>query len=215
MKKTQIIEVALELFMEKGYEKTKITDIMRKVNLSKGGMYHHFSSKEEILESVIYHGLGEETNKLTVLIEDLPADKKIIAFAKGMEVSKFTQSLLEYEDSNKDSLVAYKIREANIYLCIPLLTEILRAGVKEGIYHTDFPKEIAEYLVLIVRSIVDGQTLPKEDDEAKLKRIKAFLDLIDRCLNPSKAHLKEIENVFFSDQHIDIESSKSEVSRYE
>lgn len=28
-------------------------------------------------------------------------------------------------------MVAYKIREANIYLCIPLLTEILRAGVKE------------------------------------------------------------------------------------
>jgi len=48
----EIIEAAIAEFIEKGYEKTSMESIAKRANLSKGGLYHHFKSKSEILFSV-------------------------------------------------------------------------------------------------------------------------------------------------------------------
>ena len=49
-----ILDVASRLFMEQGYEHTSIQNIIGCLGgLSKGAIYHHFKSKEDILEAVI------------------------------------------------------------------------------------------------------------------------------------------------------------------
>ena len=49
----RILDVAYSLFMEKGYEATSIQDIINGLGgLSKGAIYHHFKSKEDILIAV-------------------------------------------------------------------------------------------------------------------------------------------------------------------
>jgi len=48
-----IEEAALELFMEQGYHATSMRQIADKVGLALGGIYNHFSSKDEIFEGVI------------------------------------------------------------------------------------------------------------------------------------------------------------------
>ncbi len=45
----KILEVSLALFNEKGYEKTTIQDIVNALGMSKGAIYHHFKSKEDII----------------------------------------------------------------------------------------------------------------------------------------------------------------------
>ena len=48
-----ILDAAYRLFMEKGYERTSIQDIIDQLGgLSKGAIYHHFKSKEDILIAV-------------------------------------------------------------------------------------------------------------------------------------------------------------------
>ena len=42
----RILTTASKLFLEKGYEKTSLQDIIRETGLSKGAIYHHFSSKD-------------------------------------------------------------------------------------------------------------------------------------------------------------------------
>ncbi len=51
-KKQQVIQAATRLFSEKGFEKTSMTDICNTANVSKGLVYHHFQSKNEILEKI-------------------------------------------------------------------------------------------------------------------------------------------------------------------
>lgn len=51
--KEKIIEVAFELFLQKGYQKTSLADIIKKSALSKGAIYHHFSSKQKIYEATL------------------------------------------------------------------------------------------------------------------------------------------------------------------
>jgi AcrR family transcriptional regulator len=45
----EIIDAAMVEFAEKGFEKTSMDSIARRANLSKGGVYHHFKSKDDIL----------------------------------------------------------------------------------------------------------------------------------------------------------------------
>ncbi|MFP5384523.1 MAG: TetR/AcrR family transcriptional regulator [Bacteriovoracia bacterium] len=49
----QIIEAADKLFYEQGFEATSFSDIAKAVEISRGNFYHHFKSKDEILEAVI------------------------------------------------------------------------------------------------------------------------------------------------------------------
>ena len=59
----KILDVAQELFLTKGYEHTSIQDIIDGLGgLTKGAIYHHFKSKEEILSAVLdrlYAGKGD------------------------------------------------------------------------------------------------------------------------------------------------------------
>ena len=57
-----ILNTAQRLFVEIGYEKTSMQNIMDETGLSKGAIYHHFKSKEEIF-NVVAERIGEENVK--------------------------------------------------------------------------------------------------------------------------------------------------------
>ena len=52
----KLIEVAGELFGSRGYEATSIDDVLEQAGVSKGALYHHFSSKEALFEAVYRYG---------------------------------------------------------------------------------------------------------------------------------------------------------------
>ena len=65
-----ILDVAFRLFMEKGYEQTSIQDIINHLGgLSKGAIYHHFKSKEDILVAVT-DKITHESNQMLATIRD-------------------------------------------------------------------------------------------------------------------------------------------------
>ena len=65
-----ILDVAFRLFMEKGYEHTSIQDIIDHLcGLSKGAIYHHFKSKEDILVAVSDR-MTAESNQMLAVIRD-------------------------------------------------------------------------------------------------------------------------------------------------
>lgn len=56
-RRQEILYAALELFVTKGYAATKITDIAKSANMSRGLMFHYFESKEKLYEELIRMGL--------------------------------------------------------------------------------------------------------------------------------------------------------------
>ena len=59
----EIINAARELFQTKEYEKVTMQELMDKLNIAKGTIYHYFSSKEELLEAVVEDLVDEELKK--------------------------------------------------------------------------------------------------------------------------------------------------------
>ena len=52
-RRQEILYAALELFVTKGYAATKITDIAKSANMSRGLMFHYFESKEKLYEELL------------------------------------------------------------------------------------------------------------------------------------------------------------------
>src|SRR5271163_4609911 len=47
----RILDIALDLFIEKGFDKTSLREIAEKLGFSKAALYYHFASKDDILEA--------------------------------------------------------------------------------------------------------------------------------------------------------------------
>jgi AcrR family transcriptional regulator len=53
----EILRTAARLFQQRGYDATSMNDVAAALKLSKGGLYHHFQSKDEILFEIMNHAL--------------------------------------------------------------------------------------------------------------------------------------------------------------
>ena len=151
----KILDVSQELFLEKGYEQTTIQDIVNHLEgLSKGAIYHHFKSKDEILaalEGRIYlndnpfEKVSEETN-----LNGLQKLQKAISYnqekqrqPKNNQISKEMIPLLQ-----NPHILAGTIESNRKYLS-PQFYKLLEEGRKDGSIKTEYTKEIAELLPLL------------------------------------------------------------------
>ncbi len=53
----EILRAAARLFQQQGYDATSMNDVAAALKLSKGGLYHHFESKDEILFHIMSHAM--------------------------------------------------------------------------------------------------------------------------------------------------------------
>jgi TetR/AcrR family transcriptional regulator, cholesterol catabolism regulator len=53
----EILRTAARLFQQRGYDATSMNDVASALKLSKGGLYHHFQSKDEILFEIMNHAM--------------------------------------------------------------------------------------------------------------------------------------------------------------
>jgi len=92
-----ILRISEELFHEQGYEKTTIQDIAEQCGLSKGALYHHFRSKEEVLERICYNQyICMKETFLPIVKENGPSMleklKKIMTIARNSRMNTASAS---------------------------------------------------------------------------------------------------------------------------
>lgn len=147
----KILTAARRLFLEKGYEKTTVQDIVDRLGgLTKGAVYHHFKSKEEIMEAVcrkmFQDGNPFERVRERVDLSGLEKMKEVIRLTQEPDwssLSRQSMSLL------KDPYMLAKTVKDNQKTVTPLWLELIEEGMADGSIHTEYPKEAAELLTLL------------------------------------------------------------------
>lgn len=191
-RKEQLIQIALDVILEKGYEKTTITDLQKAFGLTKGGMYHYFSSKEEILDAVIEKGMDDWIDEKRNELKEIPEEDRLVYLCFNTAMNNFMEKLIQYERSGDSSIVTYKLREQRMKQSVPLVSEIINQYVECGFFTCDFPEEAAETLLLLAVSINDQLFgFPKDEDKWK-RRVENTLRLWKTCVQPPLSHLDEI-----------------------
>lgn len=147
---SKILEVSKRLFLEKGYDNTKIQDIADELGMTKGAIYHHFESKEEIMnklgETMFIHNNPFEIVKKRNDLNGLEKMKLAIKLNQSNEqmVELTNQALPLLENPQ----ILAKMFESNYQNLLPYWLELIQEGQEDGSIKTDQPKELAELLIL-------------------------------------------------------------------
>src|SRR5699024_10233971 len=78
-RRNEILDVAEELFITKGYAATTITDIIGEIGIAKGTFYYYFSSKENVMHAVVIRFVEKAVVDVSKIVNDteLTAPKKL------------------------------------------------------------------------------------------------------------------------------------------
>ncbi|MFR8089196.1 MAG: TetR/AcrR family transcriptional regulator [Lachnospirales bacterium] len=168
----RILNAAQRLFLEKGYENTTIQDIVDALgDLTKGAIYHHFKSKEEILDAVS-DKMFFENNPFDAVMDR----KDLNGLQKLQEAIRRNQS-----DENRVSLtiqsmpitqnprILVDMIESNRSVLTPYYQKLLEEGNQDGSIHTEYAKEIAELLPLMTSLWLLPSVFPGTVDEMRRK----------------------------------------------
>ncbi|EPY2306251.1 TetR/AcrR family transcriptional regulator [Clostridium sporogenes] len=177
----RILDVSLKLFLEKGYEHTTIQDIVEALEgLSKGAIYHHFKSKDEIVDAVC-EKVFSENNWFSTLKEDkkLNGLQKIQKLFSNSIVDNTQIQMLPITSSLlKNPKFLAKQVEQTLTQGSTLFKELIEEGVADGSIKTDSPKELAEVILLLTNIWWNPAICPVTGEEwiAKVTFVKKLLD---------------------------------------
>lgn len=148
----KILEAAKKLFLEKGYENTTIQDIVNELGgLTKGAIYHHFRTKEDII-CALSDKMFSDNNPFAIVKQR----KDLNALQKMRELIKLNQTNTEEKQVNIQALPLLKnprifaeMMESNRRYLSPLWLELIEEGISDGSIKTEYAKEIAELIPLL------------------------------------------------------------------
>jgi AcrR family transcriptional regulator len=84
----EILRTAARLFQQRGYDATSMNDVAAALKLSKGGLYHHFQSKDEILFEIMDHAMEITRERVLAPSRSIldPEDRLRFLIRRHMEV---------------------------------------------------------------------------------------------------------------------------------
>lgn len=148
-----ILDVALQLFMQKGYEHTSVQDIIDNLGgLSKGAIYHHFKSKEDILIAATDQ-LCAGSNQLLKEIRnrtDLNGKEKLKMIFRESICRPVQEDLFSAAPNLGDNprFILGMLQEMIEESAPDYIKPIIEQGMHDGSIQTEYPQELSELILL-------------------------------------------------------------------
>jgi AcrR family transcriptional regulator len=188
-----IIEKAASILNVKGIAGTSVEEVLNAAKLTRGCLYSHFETKEELVNASVDHLLLVSCANRDLILDKQPTVKgKIFAFL-DMDKNPL-QSLFEggcpvvnlaTEADDTLPVINKKLRK-HIDHSIDLLTELLKGGIESGEFSDDLIPE--EYAMKMFTAIEGANVICRVKNSAKPMQIiiKGFKrELESYCLNTS------------------------------
>lgn len=176
-----ILDVATRLFSERGYDDTSLQEIIDETKLSKGAIYHHFASKEDILKAIFYR-LGNENAEIFADIRDDNCLNGIEKLRKIFQTAVFrsNQSILLTVSPcllNNPRFLAMQIEQIYELIAPRFIEPILTEGKKDGSINIENPRETAEAM-MILTNVWLNPLVKKTNAEGMKNRCDTFNTLL-------------------------------------
>lgn len=176
----KILEVSLALFNEKGYEKTTIQDIVNALGMSKGAIYHHFKSKDEIIEALSEHCYhGDAQMELLRNASDKTGIEKLRAIIYR-QIQNEEKKQIDTISINlwKNPKIFMSGMAENLSVNSQIVERILKEGMEDGSIRSQDPLCAAQVLMLLLNYWICSPIVLKELDAIPAK-VAYFRTLCD------------------------------------
>lgn len=171
----KIMDAGAQLFIQKGYDGATLQDIMDATGLSKGAIYHHFKSKEDIFIRICDR-IGEENARLLSSVRDDPsltgAQKLKGIFRTALIDQIHNQlALLNMMPYLLDNSRFLGIQIASLYdeVAPDYIQPILEEGIADGSIKTDHPAALAEAIVILTEIWMHPLIRPSTPEEVRAR----------------------------------------------
>ena len=149
LKRSSILKAAEMLFFERGYDRTSVQDILDALSLSKGGFYHHFPSKEAVLEEICVNRISARLDRLGM---DLFANRprpidRLNLLLRAVNIlerddAPFVAMMLKVCYIDRDVRIRDPIRSLLLAQLSPRMEDVLRAGIDSGDFFIRHPGQM-------------------------------------------------------------------------
>ena len=173
-KKEEICYRAAEIFGRKGYEKTTLDEISAELKITKSGLYHYFSSKQDILYHCLIkaHSMANEALSKIVDRRGLhPREKLRLAIKEHVKVltTRFVYLTLRQQELLLPKGLRDEVREARSKFQ-QMFVGIIQEGIEQGCFQADNLKLISFAILGSVNWVArwyapDGPFTPDEISE--------------------------------------------------
>jgi len=214
IRKNEIVTAAQAQFMQKGYDTTTIQDIIDALGIAKGTFYHYFKSKDELLDEIVERLITDMSDRIKSILDTKKSaiEKFNDVFKLGtvykvenIEVFTILMKTLYREENNimRDRMFRSSIKRNG-----PIIAEIVRQGIHEGVFDTPYPEAIGEIMInhgkILNEGIVEMILDPHSDTEKlttlMIEKIKIYETTLERILGATPGSLQlyipgEFENI--------------------
>ena len=183
-RRNELMDVAEQLFVEKGYDHTSPSDIIRSANVAQGTFYYYFGSKDEIIKAII----DRYFKKYEQYVEQVAGDESIDTARK---LQLILEALIDFPLLRKKfGKIAYNQPNISNHRgygermgtkVVPIIKQIVRQGVEDGLFKTEYPEEASEMLVMLVKHVRD-ELKQTGNGEAGLKKVEAARAIMENLL---------------------------------
>jgi AcrR family transcriptional regulator len=142
----RLMRAAIDLFAEKGFERTSVREIVQAAGVTKGGLYHYFDSKDDLLFEIYTRMLRMQTARMEIIADsDRPLAERVhtiiadvveTSLANLEEATIFFQSVHLLEPQRQEQVRAER-RRYHDRMCA-----LVEEGQREGVFRADVPAEL-------------------------------------------------------------------------
>lgn len=184
-RKKEIMDVAEELFLTKGYKATLVSEIVKNVGVAQGTFYYHFESKDAILFAILKEKLSYFTSGLERIVQnqEMDAIQKLKLVFKGfLSTNEDTKQGTDDLSAHLTSQYHQMLDESRLKMFQPIIQSIVEQGIEEKTFIVNYPEEITEILFIGINGFMHNHYMHFKDETYLAKKTKALEELLEKAL---------------------------------
>lgn len=190
IRKQAILDAALSQFSTRGYEASRIDDIAAGAGLSKGGFYAHFTSKEEVFESLLTRSLSAPQIDVDALLAHSGTARELCAqLVKALYASFSRPSLMAVckillAEGHRLPHMVEQWRKRTLDPLFKQIAELFRAAASNGICRQSIVCQepwlvVSPVVFVIMQRIALGTSAHPSLKEAQRAHVEVLCELLE------------------------------------
>lgn len=209
LRRKVVLETAQQLFLDRGYENTSVQDILDQMGMSKGGFYHYFESKQQLLEEICQQRAESACARGIQAAEAAGADPvaRLNALFReggffGEESIKSMSLMLRAAYGGQMDQLRQRTRRITLEVFEPVLRQILLDGMEGELFYIAHPDSAARLLIMLAMDVTDevafmlaqGQS-GQQDLGRMMELLGAYREAAELMLNAPHGSLELLDMV--------------------
>ena len=188
-RKQELLKIAYDMFLSKGYENTSVDTIIEEAGIAKGTYYYYFESKEQMLEEVCMMMIATQAENAKHILEaDIPIPQKVVGIISSFRPAQNEQEIGDTLNRPENVLMHDKVGHKIIETVAPLVSRVVEEGISEGIFNCDNVFERVRMILIVSNTLFDDYSFTGND-------IEVFIDLVEKLLGATPGTMSFVKEL--------------------